>query len=142
MVFPKCRVADVLRIENSGFASELYEFALQSHFDFVIADADNWPIFALGFDGPSHSNIKQIERDAKKRSLSERFRLPLHRVRYDAADPINGLERLVVPLIEQSAKSGQRVCPLCSANLAERDGLHGPFLGCVRYPACEELGTY
>lgn len=30
-------------------------------------------------------------------------------------------------------------CPLCNSNMRERQGKHGPFLGCVRYPDCKGI---
>jgi uncharacterized protein DUF2726 len=41
--FPKVRLADVLPIESSGISNDLYGFALQSHFDFVVTDYDFLP---------------------------------------------------------------------------------------------------
>lgn len=79
-VFAKVRVADVLPIENSGVSQTLYGFALRSHFDFVIGDADKRPLFAVEFDGAGHGVSVQVERDRKKDELCERFELPLLRV--------------------------------------------------------------
>lgn len=79
-VFAKVRVADVLPIENSGIDDMLYRFALQSHFDFVIADRTHTPLFAVEFDGPSHQESAQRERDERKDFLCERFSFPLLRV--------------------------------------------------------------
>lgn len=72
----KIRLADVLRIEGSGIEDTLYTFALQSHFDFLICDARQDPLFAVEFDGPSHQQKMQMARDAKKDVLCERFELP------------------------------------------------------------------
>jgi hypothetical protein len=56
-VYPKFRVADVLRIENSGLSDSLFQFALQSHFDFVICNSENEFLFAVEFDGPTHETL-------------------------------------------------------------------------------------
>lgn len=78
--FPKVRLADILPIENSGISSDLYHFALQSHFDFVVTDDDLQPLFAIEFDGDSHDSKLQQRRDMRKDSLCERFQLPLLRI--------------------------------------------------------------
>jgi len=80
-VYAKVRVADVLPIENSGISNEEYSFALKSHFDFLVTDGEHNPLFAVEFDGPSHESGTQVDRDAVKNRLAERFDLPLLRVR-------------------------------------------------------------
>ncbi len=78
--FIKVRVADVLPIENSGIQDSAFRFALQSHFDFVVADADIRPLFAVEFDGDTHASEVQQQRDHRKNQLCERFRFPLLRI--------------------------------------------------------------
>jgi len=80
-VFPKVRLADILPIEGSGIADDLYRFALQAHFDFIVTNDDLLPLFAVEFDGPDHEASEQQHRDARKNALAERFTLPLLRVR-------------------------------------------------------------
>jgi Protein of unknown function (DUF2726) len=53
-VFGKVRVADVLKLNNSGIPDDLYKFALQSHFDFLVINSNYDPQFAVEFDGPYH----------------------------------------------------------------------------------------
>ena len=60
-VYAKVRLADVLPIEGSGLSQEFYEFALQSHYDFVVTGRDQVPLFALEFDGPQHDHSPQSE---------------------------------------------------------------------------------
>ena len=79
-VFSKIRLADVLPIEQSGITAAEYKFSLQAHFDFVVADSDQLPLFAVEFDGPSHRRKIQQERDATKGRLCQRFSLPLLRI--------------------------------------------------------------
>ncbi len=79
-VFAKVRLADVLPIEGSGIPDREFEFALKSHFDFVIADDVHQPLFAVEFDGPSHQTATQVLRDQMKDGLSERFGLPILRI--------------------------------------------------------------
>jgi hypothetical protein len=78
--FIKVRVADVLPIENSGIDDSAFRFALQSHFDFVVADADIRPLFAVEFDGNTHTSDVQQQRDGQKNQLCERFAFPLLRI--------------------------------------------------------------
>ena len=80
-VFPKVRLADLLPIEGSGIADDLYQFALKAHFDFVVTDDELLPLFAVEFDGPEHDALEQQRRDSFKNGLAERFALPLLRVR-------------------------------------------------------------
>jgi hypothetical protein len=70
----------VLPIERSGLSGELFDFALRSHFDFIIADTDYRSLFAVEFDGPSHGYPTQASRDSKKNLLCERFHFPLLRI--------------------------------------------------------------
>ena len=65
-VFVKPRVADVLPIERSGIASDHYSYALRAHFDFVIADEQHKPLFAVEFDGPLHADTKTAANDAQE----------------------------------------------------------------------------
>src|SRR5690606_9890744 len=83
-IFAKIRVADVINIEKSGISNDLYRFSLQSHFDFVVADAKYDPQFAVEFDGPHHQTDEQRSRDLKKDNLCKRFELPLLRVNDDS----------------------------------------------------------
>jgi hypothetical protein len=76
----KVRLADVLSIDGSGVSEALYSYALKSHFDFVVCDEHHDPAFVVEFDGPSHHDSKQRDRDYKKNALCERFELPLLRI--------------------------------------------------------------
>lgn len=147
-VYVKVRLADVLAIEGSGLSQALYEFALQSHYDFVVTGRDQVPLFALEFDGPQHGHWPQSERDAKKDELSRRFGLPLLRIRAeDLCRSEWQLDRLT-ELIDQwfddhtELVTGDRnmelkpKCPLCGDEMMRKRGKYGPFLSCVRYPAC------
>ena len=80
-VMPKMRVADVFSINNTGLSAELYSFALQAHFDFTITDTGKKPLLAIEFDGPTHQEPGQIERDNKKNQISTFFGLKLLRLR-------------------------------------------------------------
>lgn len=147
-VHAKIRLADVLPIEGSGLSQVLYEFALQSHYDFVVTGRDQVPLFALEFDGPQHDQSPQYERDAKKDELSKRFGLPLLRIRAeDLCRTEWQLDRLTEKIkqwFDDHTKSvtGERdmelkpKCPLCGGEMVRKPSKYGPFLSCVRYPAC------
>ncbi len=79
-VFPKVRVADVLKPETLGVTGALKSYALASHFDFVVCRNKFDTAYAIEFDGASHADPKQIERDAKKNRLCEIGDFPLLRI--------------------------------------------------------------
>jgi hypothetical protein len=79
-VFIKVRLADVFPIEGSGIAHADYHFVLQSHFDFIVTNADLTPLFAVEFDSAYHLSDVQRRRDAQKDALCVRFECPLLRI--------------------------------------------------------------
>lgn len=79
-VFAKVRLADVLPINGSGITDAQFKFALQSHFDFVVANKEHTPLFAVEFDGPLHDGEQQQQRDKVKDKLCAHFEFPLLRV--------------------------------------------------------------
>jgi hypothetical protein len=79
-VHVKVRLADVIPIGGSGISDALYSFALKSHFDFIVCNESHDPIFAVEFDGPSHQDTEQRDRDSKKNEICKRFGLPLLRI--------------------------------------------------------------
>lgn len=81
-VFPKVRIADAIRIESSGLSADEYRYALQGHFDFVVADeATSLAEFAVEYDGPGHAtDTEAITRDALKGRICEALGLALVRV--------------------------------------------------------------
>jgi ssDNA-binding Zn-finger/Zn-ribbon topoisomerase 1 len=147
-VYAKVRLADVLPIENSGLPQASYEFALQSHYDFLVTGWDQVPLFAVEFDGPQHGQSPQFERDAKKDELSRRFGLTLLRIRAEdlcrTEWQLDRLTELIERWFKEHAELATRdsnmppnsKCPLCGAEMVRKPGKFGPFLSCVRYPAC------
>jgi len=79
-VFSKVRLADIFPIEGSGISSEDFRFALQSHVDFLVTNDDYQPQFSVEFDGPTHSDPRQVARDRRKNGLFERFNASLLRI--------------------------------------------------------------
>jgi Protein of unknown function (DUF2726) len=81
-VFTKVRIADALSIDRTGLSAPLWRYALQGHFDFLLADtASSIPYFAVEVDGPSHRRNPDImRRDVMKNTICEQLCLPLLRV--------------------------------------------------------------
>lgn len=74
-IYRKVRVADVVDIKRLR-ASPLRSYALMAHFDFLVADENEQPLFAVEFDGPGHSPLH----DAKKDEICRLADLALFRV--------------------------------------------------------------
>jgi len=74
-VYRKVRIADVVDI-NQLHVDKLGSYALMAHFDFVIADETEQPLFAVEFDGPGHTQ----SHDADKDQICGRANLALFRV--------------------------------------------------------------
>ena len=81
-VFTKVRIADALSINRSGLPDPLWRYALQAHFDLLLADTtSSIPHFPVEFDGPSHTTDPDtMRRDAMKNMICEQLCLPLLRV--------------------------------------------------------------
>ncbi|MCA9112157.1 MAG: DUF2726 domain-containing protein [Planctomycetaceae bacterium] len=80
-VYPKVRVADVFKIQNSGISTSHYGYALKSHFDFVVTDEDYQPLFCVEFDGPLHQvDSDQQTRDRLKNEICHHFNHGLLRI--------------------------------------------------------------
>jgi hypothetical protein len=73
--FAKFRIADAVRIDNSGISNELYSYALSAHFD-VLVSKDNKAFLAIEFDGDGHDP----KNDTKKAALCDQFGIPMVRV--------------------------------------------------------------
>ena len=89
-VFPKVRLADVFPINHSGISSVHFTFALKSHFDFIVTDAEYQPQFAVEFDGECHGENVQVARDKMKNELCDRFDFPLLRINHSFLDSCFG----------------------------------------------------
>jgi hypothetical protein len=61
-VYRKVRVADVIDIEQLP-SRPLGSYALQAHFDFVVSDEEEKPLFAVEYDGPGHDNKSDWNKD-------------------------------------------------------------------------------
>lgn len=79
-VYPKVRIADVLKISKSGLSNKEYEYALKAHFDFVVCNNEHIPEFSVEFDGPVHADEKQQPKDALKNKICQQFNYPLLRI--------------------------------------------------------------
>ena len=78
--FVKPRIKDVLPLDHSGIRSDLYSFALRSHFDFVVTDDALCPLFAVEFDGEYHRMEVQRARDESKDAICRHFAFPILRI--------------------------------------------------------------
>ena len=149
-VFGKVRLADVLPIEGSGIPDAAFEYALKAHYDFVIVDDRDQPLFAVEFDGPGHAAPDQQRRDRNKDSISRHFKLEViridtHDLKRDEND-MDVLTRRVEHWFELRAARSRAMentpmarvrCPICGGETVERQGKFGLFLGCRAYPKCK-----
>jgi len=88
-VFTMVRVADVLVIQHSGLNDEAYDYALTSHFDFVIAKQDRG-LFAIEFDGAGHfTEPNAMRRDSLKRAVCSHLQFPLLRIDSQYLRPVS-----------------------------------------------------
>lgn len=80
-VYPKYKVADVFHIDQHSVRdSELYSYALKSHFDFVAA-VDEYALFAIELDSDDHwTDAKVAARDRRKQEICEAFEFPMLRL--------------------------------------------------------------
>ncbi len=94
-VFAKVRLADVIPLNNSGISDAEFSFALKSHVDFLVTNSEQEQQFCVEFDGPTHREKQQIQRDEIKNDLLARFDLPYMRInaRY-LEDRYRGLDLL------------------------------------------------
>ena len=145
-VHAKVRLADVLPIEGSGLSETLHDFALKSHYDFVVYGQDQAPLFAVEFDGlQHHDDPEQARRDAIKDGLSRQFGLPLHRLYPGDLSASESGPDHVTELIERwfnqragdASAQSKPLCPICLRDMIERPGKYGRFLSCVRWPDCK-----
>lgn len=80
-VFPKVRLADVFNVKFGSTEKNLFNYALKSHFDFIVYDKEFMPLFAVEVDGKYHFKDKrQIKNDKIKDDLCEKYMLPLLRI--------------------------------------------------------------
>jgi hypothetical protein len=88
-VFGKVKLSDTLEIRNSGIPNALFNYASRAHLDFVVADEESFPQFAVEFDGPHHrSDPDAQKRDRKKNAVCRRLGLPLIRIRREHLEEV------------------------------------------------------
>jgi Protein of unknown function (DUF2726) len=79
IVFPKVRVADVLKSTGDGRAG--FNRISQKHVDYLLVSLPNFqPVMAIDLDGKSHGSQKQQARDAVKDQAFKSAGVPLVRV--------------------------------------------------------------
>lgn len=79
-IFPKVRVADILRTVNGKGYYLRRNKILSRHVDFLISDKNFKPLLAIELDGPSHRNIKKQHSDQLKNEAFKKAHFPLRRV--------------------------------------------------------------
>jgi len=93
-IYRKVRIADVVDIKRLS-SSSLRKYALMAHLDFVVADENEQPLFAVEFDGPGHSPSHDAEKDEIFRLADlALFRVDLRSSRLETAQ-LSLLEYLV-----------------------------------------------
>jgi hypothetical protein len=77
------RISFIYEQANTGqkLSSDIFSFALRSHFDFILYIGDTYePIAAIEYDGWHHRNDSKMENDKKKNLLCERADFTLIRI--------------------------------------------------------------
>lgn len=74
-VYRKVRIADVVDIEQLA-SRPVGTYALQAHFDFVVVDSEDEPLFAVEYDGLGHDK----KHDRRKDEICRQADLALFRV--------------------------------------------------------------
>jgi|SRR5208337_894873 len=68
-VFAKPRLSDVIVKGATHLSRREFDFYTRAHVDFAITDDASKPIMVVEYDGPSHTELSQIERDKIKDAL-------------------------------------------------------------------------
>ncbi len=86
----KVGLSDAINKDKGEFlAKREFDYLTRAHLDFLITK-DNWPQFAVEFDGPHHQQDKKaIENDVLKNRLCRSAGLPLLRIRADQLDDLD-----------------------------------------------------
>jgi hypothetical protein len=84
-IYRKIRIADVVDIARIN-TYQLGTYALQAHYDFVVADDSDHPLFALEFDGAGHASLHDSKKDEICRLADlALFRLDMQSCRIETA---------------------------------------------------------
>jgi very-short-patch-repair endonuclease len=68
-VFSKPRLSDVIGKGDTRLIQREFDFYTRAHVDFAITDTTSKPIMIIEYDGPFHTDSKQVERDKIKDAL-------------------------------------------------------------------------
>jgi very-short-patch-repair endonuclease len=68
-VFAKPRLSDVIVKGKTRLSAREFDFYTRAHVDFAVADETSKPIMVVEYDGRSHTQSQQVERDKIKNSL-------------------------------------------------------------------------
>jgi Protein of unknown function (DUF2726) len=78
--FAKPRLSDILSTGTTRLTHREFGFYTRAHFDFIVTESDYRPYLAVEYDGPGHSDWRQMERDRIKDKLCSKAELPLVRI--------------------------------------------------------------
>lgn len=93
----KVKVTDVLHITEEE--KELFMYANQAHFDFVLYNGKKEPFLAIEVNGYEHYNNKKvIERDHKKREIASNHNMTLLTIHNDYIRRYNYISKLILDL--------------------------------------------
>ena len=79
-IYPKVRLSDAIgKDEGEYLSAREFDYFTRSHLDFLVVKNET-PVFAVEFDGQSHSAPEAVERDVLKNRLCKAADLPLLRI--------------------------------------------------------------
>lgn len=96
-VFPKMRIADIIKTKNGKGYYRQRNKILPKHVDFVVCNNNLKPVYAIEVDGKSHDTPERQDRDDLVEYIFEGVQLPLKRVRV-GSDFENEVRELMVTL--------------------------------------------
>lgn len=80
-VFAKPRLSDVILKGETKLSQREFDFYTRAHVDFVVTDETSKPVMIVEYDGPSHTDLKQAERDKIKDTLCVESGLGILRIK-------------------------------------------------------------
>ncbi len=90
-------------------------------------------VFELGFTREMEKELDQVEEGKEKwQEVIKRFYAPFKQDLDKVSEGAAGIKQDLHKVLDEK-------CPECGANLAERWGRFGKFIGCSRYPECKYI---
>jgi very-short-patch-repair endonuclease len=78
-LFSKSRLSDVI-LKDEILPRAIFDFYTRAHVDFVVTDQQTKPMFIVEYDGPSHADPRQMQRDQTKDRLCSDASLGILRI--------------------------------------------------------------